>query len=102
VLRTRTRAQWEEALAGHDVCVEPVLDLGETFEHPQVRSRGMRLEPGDGRPTAQTGFPIRLTGTPAGYRRAAPAYGEHTDEVLAEAGYDTEQLASLRTAGAIA
>ena len=72
VLRTRTRAEWEAALAGHDVCVEPVLDVGETFEHPQVRSRGMRLEPGDGRPTAQTGFPIRLTGTPAGYRRRAP------------------------------
>ena len=55
VLRTRTRAQWEQALAGHDVCVEPVLDVGETFEHPQVRSRGMRLDAGDGRPTAQTG-----------------------------------------------
>jgi alpha-methylacyl-CoA racemase len=101
-LRTRTRAQWEEVLAGHDVCVEPVLDIGETFEHPQVRSRGMCLDAGDGRPTAQTGFPIRLTDSPARYRRAAPGYGEHTDEVLTEAGYGTEQLASLRAAGAIA
>ena len=102
VLVTRTRAQWEEALAGHDVCVEPVLDLAATFEHPQVRSRGMRLDAGDGRPTAQTGFPIRLGDTPAGYRRAAPRYGEHTEEVLTEAGYDASQLASLRAAGAIA
>jgi alpha-methylacyl-CoA racemase len=102
LLRTRTRAQWEEVLAGHDVCVEPVLDIGETFEHPQVRSRGMCLDAGDGRPTAQTGFPIRLTDSPARYRRAAPGYGEHTDEVLTEAGYGTEQLASLRAAGAIA
>ena len=102
LLRTRTRAQWEEVLAGHDVCVEPVLDIGETFEHPQVRSRGMRLDAGDGRPTAQTGFPIRLTDSPARYRGAAPRYGEHTDEVLTEAGYGTEQLASLRAAGAIA
>ena len=102
VLRTRTRAQWEEALAGHDVCVEPVLDIGETFEHPQVRSRGLRLDAGDGRPTAQTGFPVRLMQTPATYRRAAPGYGEHTDEVLAEAGIGVEQLASLRAAGAIA
>jgi len=101
-LRTRTRAQWEQVLAGHDVCVEPVLDIGETFEHPQVRSRGMCLDAGDGRPTAQTGFPIRLTDSPARYRRAAPGYGEHTDEVLTEAGYGTEQLASLRAAGAIA
>ena len=84
------------------MCVEPVLDIGETFEHPQVRSRGMRLDAGEGRPTAQTGFPIRLTDSPAAYRRAAPGYGEHTEEVLAEAGYGAEQLAALRAAGAIA
>jgi crotonobetainyl-CoA:carnitine CoA-transferase CaiB-like acyl-CoA transferase len=102
VLRTRTRAEWEQALDGHDVCVEPVLDIGETFEHPQARSRGMRLDAGDGRPTAQTGFPIRLTESPAAYRRPAPRYGEHTDEVLGEAGYGSDELAALRTAGAIA
>ena len=79
-----------DALAGLDVCVEPVLDMRETFEHPQVRSRGMRLDAGDGRPTAQTGFPIRLRRSPATFRRGAPGYGEHTDEVLAEAGYDAD------------
>jgi crotonobetainyl-CoA:carnitine CoA-transferase CaiB-like acyl-CoA transferase len=62
----------------------------------------MRFDAGEGRPTAQTGFPIRLTESPAGYRRAAPGYGEHTDEVLTEAGYAADQLASLRAAGAIA
>jgi alpha-methylacyl-CoA racemase len=62
----------------------------------------MRLEAADGRPTAQTGFPIRLGDTPAGYRRPAPGYGEHTEEVLTEAGYDAGGLASLRAAGAIA
>ena len=73
VLQTRTRAQWAETLAGHDVCVEPVLDVRETFEHPQVRSRGLRLEPGDGKPTAQTGFPIRLAGTARGIPASSSA-----------------------------
>jgi alpha-methylacyl-CoA racemase len=101
VLRTRTRAQWEEMLAHLDVCVEPVLDVAESFEHPQVRSRGMRLEAGDGRPTAQTGFPIRLTGSPAAFRRPAPGYGEHSDEVLAEAGYASDEVAAMRAAGVV-
>ena len=102
VLRTRTRAAWERALEAHDVCVEPVLDIGETFEHPQAQSRGMRLDAGDGRPSAQIGFPIRLNESPAAYRRPAPRYGEHTVEVLGEAGYDSDELAMLRIAGAIA
>ena len=61
----------------------------------------MQLDAGDGRPTAQTGFPIHLMGTPAGYRRPAPGYGEHTDEVLAEAGYRRDEVDSLRAAGVI-
>jgi len=101
VLLARTRAQWLETLAGLDVCVEPVLDIEETFEHPQVRSRGMRLDAGPGRPTAQTGFPIRLNGSPATFRRGAPGYGEHTDEVLAAAGYLPDEVVSLRAAGVV-
>ena len=101
VLLGRTRAQWQEALTGLEVCVEPVLDIAETFEHPQVRSRGMRLDTGPGRPTAQTGFPIRLMGSPATFRRGAPGYGEHTDEVLAAAGYQTDEVVALRAAGVV-
>src|SRR5579872_1920363 len=101
MLLTRTRAEWRDALDGLDVCIEPVLALDETFEHPQVKSRAMRLDAGEGRPTAQTGFPIRLTGTPATFRRGAPGYGEHTDDVLAEAGYDAPTISSMRAAGAI-
>ena len=59
-------------------------------------SRGMRLDAGDGRPTAQTGFPIRLMESPAAYRRRAPGYGEHTDEVLPRP--DTTGMSSPRCA----
>ena len=102
VLMTRTRAQWAEALAGRDVCTEPVLDLDEVFENEQVRARGLRIDPGVGGPTAQLGFPFLLSETPPRVRRAAPGFGEHTGEVLAEAGYDAGQIAALAAAGATA
>jgi crotonobetainyl-CoA:carnitine CoA-transferase CaiB-like acyl-CoA transferase len=48
-----------------------------------------------------TGFPVKLEATPARLRRPAPALGEHTEEVLAEAGYGPEWIAALREAGVI-
>jgi crotonobetainyl-CoA:carnitine CoA-transferase CaiB-like acyl-CoA transferase len=89
-----------ERFAGRDVCCEPVLAVDEVFENPQVRNRGMLLEAGVAGPTAQCGFPIRLSGSPAAIRRPAPGYGEHTVEVLREAGYDAAAVSALTTAGA--
>jgi crotonobetainyl-CoA:carnitine CoA-transferase CaiB-like acyl-CoA transferase len=56
--------------------------------------------PGHG-PVRMTGFPVKLDGTPARLRRPAPRLGEHTDEVLAEAGYGPERIRALRKAGVI-
>ena len=77
------------------------LRCDETFEHPQVRSRGMRLDAGEGRPTAQVGFPIRLTGSPATFRAAPPDTVSTPTRCSSEAGYDAGEIASLRAAGAI-
>jgi crotonobetainyl-CoA:carnitine CoA-transferase CaiB-like acyl-CoA transferase len=43
----------------------------------------------------QLGFPIKLSRTPAGIDRPAPALGEHTIEVLIEAGYSAEEVEAL-------
>jgi crotonobetainyl-CoA:carnitine CoA-transferase CaiB-like acyl-CoA transferase len=48
----------------------------------------------------QLGFPIKLSRTPAGIDRPAPALGEHTVEVLTEAGYSTEEVEALEESGA--
>ena len=102
LLRTRTRAEWMAELAGRDVCCEPMLHIDEVFEHPQVLHRGMRLDPGVGGSDAQCGFPLHFSDLPMAVRRHPPGWGEHTDELLREAGYDEPALTSLRAEGAIA
>ena len=82
VIATKTRDEWERALAQHDCCCEPVLELDEVVEHPLHRERGLFFEIGDsGSPgTLQVRTPL---GMPDG-RRPAPALGEHNDEVFRE------------------
>jgi crotonobetainyl-CoA:carnitine CoA-transferase CaiB-like acyl-CoA transferase len=47
------------------------------------------------------GSPIKMSATPPDVSRRAPQLGEHTDEVLREAGLTQDEIASLRTAGAV-
>lgn len=94
IFATRTRAQWVEALAGIDTCVEPVLRIEEVPDHPQVRARNQRRDPG-------LGLPFQLSAASVRADVPAPGPGEHTDLVLGAAGYTREQLARLREAGAI-
>ena len=84
VIATKTRDEWVRALAEHDCCCEPVLELDEVVEHPLHRKRGLFFEIGDsGAPgTLQVRTPL---GMPEG-RRPAPALGEHNDEVFREYG----------------
>ena len=101
---TRTRAEWMEALGGLDVCVGPVNDFAEAFEDPQVRHRDMVVETeieGVG-PWRHVGNPVRLESSPGDVlRRPPPRLGEHTDEVLREAGFDDSDIEELRASGSI-
>lgn len=106
VFASRTRAEWAAFNAEHDCCLEPVLDLDEALESDLTRAREMVVEleqPGASAPVKLLGLPIKLDRTPGDPTRApGPALGEHTDEVLAAAGYDAEQIAALRASGAVA
>ncbi len=48
------------------------------------------------------GNPVKLSRTPGDPTRPAPAFGEHTEEVLREAGYSEEEVARLLESGAAA
>ncbi|HEY6099899.1 MAG TPA: CaiB/BaiF CoA-transferase family protein, partial [Anaeromyxobacter sp.] len=103
IFASRTRAEWIAFGAAHDACVAPVLEGDEPREDPQLRARGAFVEvpaPGEGRAMPGVATPIRIRGEPAPLR-PAPRLGEHTDAVLAEAGFTEGELAALRSAGVL-
>lgn len=103
VLRTRTTAEWLEALDAEDVPCGPVLSRDVLHQDAQVRANGIIVEaehPLAGR-MRQARPAERFDDTPSVISRPAPLLGEHTQEVLAEAGFDAVEIEALRESGAL-
>lgn len=100
----RPLTRWDTLLRDLDVCYAPVLAPSELHEDPQLRSRGVLgtgMDPGEASPSL--GTPVRFTPSSGGSpQRSAPRLGEHTDEVLAFAGWTPERIVEARRRGAIA
>jgi alpha-methylacyl-CoA racemase len=104
VFRSRTREEWRAFNDEHDAMIEPVLDLDEALASALVREREMVVEvdqPELG-PVRLLASPLKLSRTPADPTRPAPALGEHTEDVLRDAGFDEEEVGSLLASGAAA
>jgi alpha-methylacyl-CoA racemase len=106
IFLSRTREGWRQFASEHDCCLEPVLELDETLDSELVRARDMvasLAQPGVQEPVRLLGVPIKLSRTPGDPTRApGPALGEHTEEVLREAGFGAEEISALHEAGAVA
>lgn len=102
-LKGKTSAEWLRLFAEADLWAGPVYGYRELVDDPQVKHNGTFVEyehPTEGR-VKTPGFPIRFSKTPSKVARGAPLAGEHTREILAEAGYDDATIERLEQAGAI-
>ena len=106
VVAARTRDEWAAFAAEHDCCLEPVLDVDQVLASEHVAARDMVVEldqPGAAAPVRQLGVPVKLSRTPGDPgRRPGPSLGEHTEEVLLELGYGSEEIRALFEVGAVA
>src|SRR5271166_5149918 len=103
VLRTRSTAEWMERLEAEDVPCAPVLTRDAAIRHPQVAASQGIVEvehPTAGR-LRQARAAARFDRTPTAIRFGAPRLGEHTSEVLAEAGLTEAEISDLRLEGVI-
>jgi crotonobetainyl-CoA:carnitine CoA-transferase CaiB-like acyl-CoA transferase len=100
IFKSRTQAEWVELMLDADCCCEPVLSMSEAFEHAQTRARAMVRE-AEGSNIKQLGFAYKMSDTPPREASRAPALGEHTAELLADAGMSKEEIIRLGEAGVI-
>lgn len=105
IFAAKNRDEWMELARGCDCCLEPVLAPGEALRHPQIAARNhlYAMRGIDGRISRVPGVPPGLIGltAPSGEPQACPGWGEHSQQVLSEAGVPAAEVAALLAAGVI-
>jgi crotonobetainyl-CoA:carnitine CoA-transferase CaiB-like acyl-CoA transferase len=103
LFKTKPVAHWVDLLNEAGVPTGPVYSVPEMFEDPQVQHLKVahKINTPQGTVAGLITQPVKLERTPAAINTSAPAWGEHTDEVLREAGYDDAGIADLRGRGIV-
>ncbi len=103
-LAARPAREWVELMNAAEIPSGPLYAVDEALNDPHIQARRMivQMEHPSVGPFKSLAFPALFSGTPMSYRIAPPRLGEHTDQVLAELGYDAEAIAALHAAGVVA
>lgn len=102
VMKSRTTAEWVEALEAQKIGCGPINTLKDVFADPHVKARNMTLEMqhGSGATVTVVANPVKLSATPPTYRSAPPVLGEHTEAVLSGIlGMSAVEIETLRAKG---
>lgn len=103
LFRSKTTEEWGALFEKHGVPAGPLYFIEELFNHPQTMANGLQVEMDH--PLLGTmklvGPPFQMSETPLEAQFPSPMLGEHTDEVLGEAGLNSARIDELRAAGVI-
>jgi crotonobetainyl-CoA:carnitine CoA-transferase CaiB-like acyl-CoA transferase len=100
---TKTRDEWMKTLKEGGCICTPIQSAIEVTRDPQAMANNyfIDVEHPDWGKIKMVGFPWDFSETPAAWRCKAPGLGQHTDEVLKEAGFSDEEITRFREQGAI-
>ena len=102
-LQAHSAQEWE-AIFGERVPCAAAREIEDMFDHPQVLAEGIVAtfdHPTVGRYRGLSRA-IKFGGAAQALPRAAPTFGQHSDEVMASLGYREDEIAALRAAGVLA
>jgi alpha-methylacyl-CoA racemase len=97
-IKAKTRDEWVEALEGTDVCFAPVLPMSEAKQHPHLVARGIIVEHDE---IDQPAPAPRFSRTTPEIQGPAALPGEHSEGVLADYGFSTDEVEELLASGAV-
>jgi crotonobetainyl-CoA:carnitine CoA-transferase CaiB-like acyl-CoA transferase len=100
---TRPRADWIDAFDREGVWWAPVQAVHDLPQDEQARAAGCFVETPlpDGSVAEMAATPVDYSATPWAPTRPSPEFGQHTEEVLLDLGYDWDRIIELKEAGAI-